>query len=48
VRHRKNNRRVKESAVYWRIERGEESEKQRNRLRNFPGFGPLLRWISVM
>jgi len=24
------------------------NEKQSNHLRNFPGFGPLLLWTSVM
>jgi len=45
VRHRKNNRRVDERADYGRFERREENEKQRNLLRNFSGFGPLLRWM---
>ena len=46
--HRKNNTRVDERAVYGRIESREMNEKQSNHLRNFPGFGPLLLWTSVM
>jgi hypothetical protein len=47
-RHGKNNIRVHERAVYGRIERGDENEKQRNHLRNFPGFGLLLLWMRVI
>ena len=48
IETQEKNRILDESIFYGRIERREENKKQRNHLRNFPGFGPLFFRISVI